>query len=43
MEKNIKKNVCVQPSHFAAQQKSTQHCKSTIFQFKNTLKVIRYY
>ena len=39
MEKNIKKNVCVELSHFTVQQKS-QHCKSTILQLKNTLKIM---
>ena len=39
MEKNMKKNiyiyVYVQLSHFAAQQKLTQYCKSTMLQLKN--------
>ena len=36
MEKNIKKrmSIYVQLSHFAVQQKLTQHCKSTTLQFK---------
>ena len=34
MEKSIKKNVCVCVYHFAAQQKLTQHCKSTMLQLK---------
>ena len=32
MEKNMKKNI--KKNHFAVYQKLTQHCKSTILQFK---------
>ena len=46
MEENTKKNVCVyvciyiniKLNHFAVQQKLTQHCKSTILQFKKIKK-----
>ena len=36
MEKNMKKNmyIYVLLNHFAVHQKVTQHCKSTILQFK---------
>ena len=48
MEKNMKKNVCIcimyiyviyiLLNHFVVQQKSTQHCKSTIIKFKQLRK-----
>ena len=30
MEKNMKKQICLQLGHFAVQQKLAQHCKSSI-------------
>ena len=34
MEKNLKKNTCIKLNNFAIHLKLTQHCRSTILQFK---------
>ena len=41
MENNLKKNVYTHPIHFNVHLKLTQHCKSTILQFKNKKRITK--